>query len=305
MFFAGKNLYAVRAANRFGAVVSKLQAVLDRRDEYGGSHRDFERLCCGHKCHFRHRSRRHAFDALDRFIDHPIRGLVGTDDSYFLLAPQPVVFEIVHFFDFVDVGIESTGDLDHPSRHPLGPAEDNDRVYLLGELLDFRKPLQRIDARGVSNLNVGKTLEDASDDLLVGFHPEGRLHDHPDRLETSETNVIDVLFALDDKDLFPFFARNPLKPRNTVMRSTAQRAEVTSRTQQFYFRLFLLRYETTSGVRQQGESFFSRLFSNLGRCPAHTINELFARRVDRFHIVGGANPLFSQTLFFESDEIKI
>jgi hypothetical protein len=36
MFFARKNLHAVRAANRFGAVVSKVYAILDRRDEYGG-----------------------------------------------------------------------------------------------------------------------------------------------------------------------------------------------------------------------------------------------------------------------------
>src|SRR5262245_570613 len=274
MFFAGKDLYAVRAANSFGAVMAKLQAVLDRRDEYGGSRGDFERLSRRHESHSRHRSRRHTFEALDRFIDHPIWGLVGADDSHFFYAPQPFRFRSSHLFDLVHVGIESTGHLDHPSRHPLGPAENNDRVYLLGELLHFRKPLQRIDARRVSNLNVGKTLENPSDDLFVGFHPECRLHDHPDGLEAGQTNGINVILSLDDEDLFSFFPRNPLKPRNSVMRSTAQHYEVTSRTQEYHFRLFLLRDKRTSRIRQQSESFFSRPFSNLGRGPAHPIKEL-------------------------------
>ena len=47
----------------------------------------------------------------------------------------------VYFFNLVHVRIESTGDFDHPSRHPFGPAEDDDRVHLLGELLNFRKTL--------------------------------------------------------------------------------------------------------------------------------------------------------------------
>ena len=119
-------------------------------------------------------------------------------------------------------------DLEHPIRHPFGPAENSHHIDFLGDLLDLRKTLQRIDASRVSDLNTRETLEKASHDLLVGFEPEGRLDDHPDRFETSKANLIDVFFPLDDKNFLSLFERNLLKPWNPVMRATAQNHEMTT-----------------------------------------------------------------------------
>jgi hypothetical protein len=89
------------------------------------------------------------------------------------------------------------------------------------------------------------------------------------------------------------------------MGATAQDDEMTPGVEQLDLRLFLLRDKGTSSIRQQGKSLLASLFPYLGRGSAHAVNELFVRGVYGFHIVGGTNPLFSQTLFFESNEIKI
>src|SRR5882724_4763509 len=89
------------------------------------------------------------------------------------------------------------------------------------------------------------------------------------------------------------------------MCATAQHDEMTPALQQLDLRLLLLRDKGTGRIRQQGKSSLASFFPNFRRGSAHSINELFVRGVDRFHIVGGTNPLFSQTLFLESNEIKI
>ena len=88
------------------------------------------------------------------------------------------------------------------------------------------------------------------------------------------------------------------------MRATAENDQVTAGVQQFDLRLFLLRDKRTGRVGQQREAFFARLFSHLGRRPAHAVNQFFTG-VYRFHVAGRANPLFPQPFLFESNEIKI
>ena len=88
------------------------------------------------------------------------------------------------------------------------------------------------------------------------------------------------------------------------MRATAENHQMTAGVQQLDLRLFLLRDKRTGRIGEQGEAFFTRLFSHLRRRPAHAVNQFFTG-VYRFHITGGTNPLFSQTLFFESNEIKV
>ena len=88
------------------------------------------------------------------------------------------------------------------------------------------------------------------------------------------------------------------------MRATAENHQMTAGVQQLDLRLFLLRDKRTGRVGQQREAFFARLFSHLGRRPAHAVNQFFTG-VYRFHIAGGANPLFAQPFLFESNEIQI
>ena len=88
------------------------------------------------------------------------------------------------------------------------------------------------------------------------------------------------------------------------MRAAAENHQVTAGVQQLDLRLFLLRDKRTGRVGQQGEAFFARLFSHLGRRPAHAVNQLFTG-VDGFHITRGANPLFAEPFLFESNEIQI